>query len=322
MYGGCENSEKEVQEALLAKVEALHKFEHTIILYPGLLQGAKQGGIRRLKERFGEAIRTNLESFYQSSITIVGSYEDFHEAQALLIDSFRNPDVTSLTRTGPDCVVCWTEANNPLQTRCGHVYCKQCLSDQASSAGESDIPLRCLGDAATCRHAFSMTDLNAMLSPASLEDLLQASFNIHIRTRPNEFQYCPTPDCLQVYRPTKTSQIFMCPTCLTPICTTCNVISHDGMSCEEWKDMDSNESRVFRQYKEEHDVRDCPNCKMGIEKIEGCNHMTCTRCGVQICWFCMKNFKLTEDVYTHMINVHGNIGGDEDDEEEEEGDLF
>jgi hypothetical protein len=34
----------------------------------------------------------------------------------------------------------------------------------------------------------------------------------------------------------------------------------------------------------------CPNCDACIEKNEGCNHMTCTKCGNHWCWECRKNW--------------------------------
>jgi predicted RNA-binding Zn-ribbon protein involved in translation (DUF1610 family) len=157
-----------------------------------------------------------------------------------------------------------------------------------------------------------------MLSPPAFETLLQASFDCHIRAHPDEFQYCPTPDCPQVYQPTTTGQVFYCSTCLTPICTACNVISHEGMSCQEWKEMDTEEYKLFRQYKEEHGIRDCPKCSIGIEKDEGYNHMECWQCGAHICWFCMMVFEGSQQCYAHMTNTHGNIYEDDDDDAEDD----
>jgi len=100
-------------------------------------------------------------------------------------------------------------------------------------------------------------------------------------TGPGEdFQYCPTPDCRQVYHLTSTGETFDHLTCLTPVC----------MTCEGYKEMDSEDNKLFREYKKEHDVRDCPNCKVGIEKSEACNHIECKNCEAYICWFCMKVF--------------------------------
>ena len=55
-------------------------------------------------------------------------------------------------------------------------------------------------------------------------------------------------------------------------------------------------------------IRPCPRCSTNIEKILGCNHMTCVGCQTHICWFCMSDFGLNNGalVYDHMRKEHGN----------------
>jgi len=38
--------------------------------------------------------------------------------------------------------------------------------------------------------------------------------------------------------------------------------------------------------KNEDKVKSCPQCNNGVEKDEGCNHITC-RCGSHWCWKCV-----------------------------------
>lgn len=33
-------------------------------------------------------------------------------------------------------------------------------------------------------------------------------------------------------------------------------------------------------------MSNCPKCKTSVEKIAGCNHMTCQYCNFQWCWIC------------------------------------
>ncbi|KAK6202331.1 uncharacterized protein RJT21DRAFT_1738 [Scheffersomyces amazonensis] len=43
---------------------------------------------------------------------------------------------------------------------------------------------------------------------------------------------------------------------------------------------------LFKQFKEENDVCDCPKCKTPIERIDGCNKMECKRCLSSFCFLC------------------------------------
>jgi hypothetical protein len=299
IYGGSSASRLEVERLLGTKVRALGQLIHTITLTPELLKSATQGGMRKLKEKFGSAVTLNI-SAHPKTISLVGSVEVVQEAKALLLEAFDQ------TVEGDDCVVCWTEATEALHTCCGHVYCKECFANQASSAGDGDIPLRCYGNEGKCLSIFSLNELKSMLSHTAFEELLEGSFDAYIRTHPKDFQHCPTPDCPQVYRITVTGVRFLCSTCLTSVCTTCNVIAHDGMTCEENKDLSSEGGKAFQKWKQENDVRDCPNCKSPIQKSYGCNHMECRQCSTHICWFCMKNFETGDECYAHMSKVHRN----------------
>jgi hypothetical protein len=303
LYGGSGASRTAVQQALLQKTDELLTVAHTIVLTPELLKKAMQGGMKKLKAKLGTAATLNV-SLTPKTISIVGSKADFQAARELLLDSELNN-----TPSTEDCVVCWTEATEPINTSCGHVYCKDCFANQTSSASDGGIPICCFGAEGKCGHPFSIDELKNMLSFSDFEELLDSSFYSYIRTHPKVFQYCPTPDCPQIYRLTEKATTFLCSTCLSPACTACGVVTHDGMSCEEYQDLSSEGIKAFQKWKEEHDVRDCPNCKVGIEKISGCNHMECKQCGSHICWFCMEVYGTSKECYGHMQVAHENFYG-------------
>ncbi|KAF8468898.1 hypothetical protein BDZ91DRAFT_77927 [Kalaharituber pfeilii] len=57
-------------------------------------------------------------------------------------------------------------------------------------------------------------------------------------------------------------------------------------------------------------LKECPKCKTMVEKVMGCNHITCTVCAAHWCWKC--DFLSphigkpgSEDVYKHMELTHG-----------------
>ena len=69
-------------------------------------------------------------------------------------------------------------------------------------------------------------------------------------------------------------------------CARCMQI-HDGI-CED-----------LRNEELAPNVKRCPTCHAGIEKNAGCNHMTCTHCGQNFCWLCMKRFNVSEQYVGH-----------------------
>jgi hypothetical protein len=305
MYGGLANDQAAAQRSLIAKVESLQQLTHTIILTPELLPKAMKGGWRRVRETFGEAATLNI-SRQPKTILIRGSTIDFQMAQALL----QNYSVSSgaeVSQGDNMCPVCWDEAAEPLKMTCGHIYCKDCFSLQASSADDSSLPIRCCGSTGKCLRVFSLDELHTLLPNTAFEKLLATSFDAFVRTHPQDFQHCPTPDCPNIYRISMDGSVLPCSACLTPICTTCNVISHDGMSCAEFKYLSSEGNEAFEAWKKENDVRNCPKCSSPIEKTFGCNHMECTHCTAHICWFCMRVFAASTECYSHMQSVHKQI---------------
>lgn len=54
-------------------------------------------------------------------------------------------------------------------------------------------------------------------------------------------------------------------------------------------------------------IKKCPNCGEGIQKNEGCQHMTCLKCNSHICWNCLKFFKTSKECYDHLAKQCGGI---------------
>ncbi|ETV65184.1 hypothetical protein H257_18016 [Aphanomyces astaci] len=76
----------------------------------------------------------------------------------------------------------------------------------------------------------------------------------------------------------KTTEDYLaCTGCRATWCSDCDGRSHYfTFMCKQ---------RAFRRWRVKHDVRQCPQCRCYIEKVDGC-HMTCTRCKLQFCWTC------------------------------------
>ena len=63
-------------------------------------------------------------------------------------------------------------------------------------------------------------------------------------------------------------------------CSKCLLAPHPGVKCS------TNVEQGFSNWKKRNDVRLCPQCGIEIQKLDGCNHMTCSKCKYQFCWIC------------------------------------
>ncbi len=45
--------------------------------------------------------------------------------------------------------------------------------------------------------------------------------------------------------------------------------------------------------------KQCPSCKAWMQKLDGCNKMTCCRCHCYFCWLCLKSLPKA-DPYSHF----------------------
>lgn len=86
--------------------------------------------------------------------------------------------------------------------------------------------------------------------------------------------------------------------------TCCAQEEHDGVTCEAYA-LSRDSDHLFRTWRAENDIRECPKCKEGIQKNGGCNHMCCAKCKAHICWYCMATFAEGGECYAHMLRVHG-----------------
>ncbi|KAH0834658.1 hypothetical protein J3R83DRAFT_10168 [Lanmaoa asiatica] len=286
------------REMIKVELERLASLDYTVTLARHSVGFFVREGIQQLRETLGE----NNVRFAMTSrkITVSGGEEARHALDRLITLSYQgNRGLPKTSQGSETCPICYDSVSSPQQLGCGHTYCVACLRHLISSALESDqLPLTCLGDEARCRVPIPIPTIQQFLPPASFNRLLEAAFDAYIAKHPEEFKHSP--------------QALNCPSCFSAVCNGCHEDAHDGLSCAE--------SKVRRDPAEQERLNDvwiasqggrvkkCPRCSVPIEKLEGCNHMTCL-CGAHICWRCTGVFT-AETIYPHMRTAHGTIHDD------------
>lgn len=232
-----------------------------------IFQWACNGGFNAIGDAFSEgAVAFDMVSTLKR-IQVMGSEGDLEIARSVIVR--RHIMTRQETNPGAICAVCWTDSQNPVQMKCCHVYCVECFEHPCrsrASAIEREGRICCQGDQGMCEVAFSLEEIQEHLSSAAFEGVLEDSFASYIRRHPQDFRYCPTPDCSQVYRGSSSARIYTCSKCLCTTCTSCN-IAHDGMPCAEYKDRESGGIEAFQRWKQKSGVKDCPKCQMPWRRL-------------------------------------------------------
>ncbi|KAF7294699.1 RBR-type E3 ubiquitin transferase [Mycena indigotica] len=289
------------REMVKAEIDRLNASECSILLKQKSIRFFVDRGLAALKEALGEDNAT-LVIVGGAKIVVRGGDNARQIVDRLIAESLE--ETTTRNVDGVLCPICYDEISHPVSLGCDHTYCMNCLSHYISSAADT-FPLTCLANDATCNTPIPLPTIERFLSPALLQQLFETAYIRYIEQHPNEFKYCKTPDCTQVYRRQTTPATVTCPSCFLKVCRACDEEGHEGMSCDEWKLQGDpgEQERRNQEWAAENGVKRCPVCSVWIEKTEGCNHMTC-KCGAHLCWLCVRQFPEGE-IYNHLNSAHG-----------------
>ena len=200
------------------------------------------------------------------------------------------------------CTICWT---NEIQTGkepikdattfefpCQHRFCIDCSDSTLRPAilNNQLAKLHCPQDG--CRQHIDDQCLCRLF--AGDPDLLEKLQRWRARNTDNSnrlFRHCTKPDCHGSMIATNDMvKVVECPICATKVCFKCRDTHHPGKTCQQ------NLEKLYKKsYGLRKNVSFCPLCRTKIEKIEGCNHMTCGFCQFEFCWICHREATADSD---------------------------
>ncbi|CUA75644.1 hypothetical protein RSOLAG22IIIB_11891 [Rhizoctonia solani] len=133
-----------------------------------------------------------------------------------------------------------------------------------------------------CGNEESLTRYNALVAQKELEQ------------HPN-FVWCTNAQCGkgQIHYEGAISPLVICYNCHAYACFIHRVPWHNNLTCEQYSKHEE-ANKASEEHIDMH-MKRCPNigCKRPIEKIDGCDHMTCRRpggCGYEFCWICLADY--------------------------------
>jgi len=109
-----------------------------------------------------------------------------------------------------------------------------------------------------------------------------------------DFRWCAWAGCGygQIHPSMDDAPIMKCQKCKRKTCFTHSCEWHQDRTCAEFEDdaAQSEEVALLQQLENGGKIKRCPKCSQGIEKNQGCDHMTCRKpvgCGYEFCWRCL-----------------------------------
>ncbi|XP_074650346.1 E3 ubiquitin-protein ligase RNF14-like [Tubulanus polymorphus] len=216
------------------------------------------------------------------------------------------------------CDVCFAEKFGSLCLQfadCEHVFCDDCMKGFFEvQINEGNVK------ALTCPHDKCETQalpwqVKRLVSPELFQKYDRLLLQVSLDTM-TDIVYCPRPACQSAVILDPGSNMGCCAACNYVFCTLCQLTYHGVSPCrvkrnqlkklrDEYLNADSAgklflEKRygkraietameeIFSQEWLEEFSKQCPECGTYIQKIDGCNKMTCIKCRGYFCWICSR----------------------------------
>ena len=195
-----------------------------------------------------------------------------------------------------ECAICQCTFEAPLgllrALACDHHACLDCKQKWIMSQVEANIlPVRCFGclpssgrpESSEC-NTWPEFYVRASLCEKEYADYLAASLRIWSLCS-SDARVCNTPDCqgLTFVQPGDVS--WTCSFCRSLWCVQCRKKHDPSVSCASFA-QEEKADHEMRKLIASGSVKQCPVCKNGVQKNEGCNHMTCISCRAHFCYVC------------------------------------
>lgn len=190
-----------------------------------------------------------------------------------------------------ECKICFDDVDidqSYALLGCSHRYCQTCFighfQTKINDAEVDSVSLQCPFPG--CPATPETYVLEAVLPPAVYAKYLDFLVLKNVR-EDQAAVWCPNEECREAIIIANLREDRVdCPACKRSFCKQCQLIPwHEGETCDQAKLRSSPDAGLTEWMQSlGAKVKPCPNCKDAIEKNNGCNHMTCTRCKFQWCW--------------------------------------
>lgn len=251
-----------------------------------------------------------------------------------------------------NCGICFSEkfGSDCLYFKvCNHVYCNDCMASYFTIQIR-DGSVQCLScPEPKCASVATPEQVKKLVGEEEFARYDRLLLQSSLDGMP-DVVYCPRSVCRGAVMLEPETKLAICPTCKFAFCHVCNRGYHGVSACQakieelmglrdEYLSASPNGKTFLEQRYGKHVIqriveesyssewlkdncKTCPSCGTNIQKIDGCNKMTCTNCKQYFCWLCLHMLPKA-DPYGHFSNRSSPCfnqlfqGVDVDDDEEE-----
>nr|XP_024934975.2 E3 ubiquitin-protein ligase RSL1-like [Ziziphus jujuba var. spinosa] len=189
------------------------------------------------------------------------------------------------------CLICMDVKSSARMFRnssCSHSFCNKCLGKYIATKIQQNISKVECPDL-KCNRVLE-PHLCRSIVPKEVFDKWENALCEALVLEEQKF-YCPFKDCSALLVDDGEEAVTQseCPNCHRLFCARCKVSWHSGMECKKFqrlcKEERGREDIMAMELAQKKKWRKCPSCKMYVEKISGCIHITC-RCRYEFCYAC------------------------------------
>jgi len=208
------------------------------------------------------------------------------------------------------CSICYKKSTDYFKLDCSHSFCTSCLRLYFNSIIDSFKLKSKYRLCPECESPIKKTDFFGLLSE---EDLLKyEKYKIKKKGMTLVLKkyalFCPKSDCPGYGYVFHDQDTTACICCKCTLCLLCGKESHPLLKCEE--NDETEKDSEFNEFLVEMGWKKCPVCGAPVEKIDGCQFLTCTSqaCNSEFhfCNICGKS--LTIEVHFGHFETEGVYG--------------
>jgi len=218
------------------------------------------------------------------------------------INQFKNSELCKI------CCSNMINKDNNAQKDCQHYFCDECIKRYMTYQINNGVVLEIKCLMAGCPHIYTSEEIKENV-PNDIYRKYIRFYGIQIKMKNPEKVYinCPFIDCDELVDITDIPKGNVICGMGHVFCNECRKLgghSRSNSECDK-KELNldlynelkkKNPTKIYQNYKQ------CPECKVLIEKNDGCNEMKCLNCGFVFCWLCLREY--TDNHYS-IYNVKG-----------------